>query len=141
MPLSDRESTIIENSSSKTLSRRPKTKTLSRRPKTMDEPPDNNVEKLRAYWEQCDVRGLLIEKATCHRNRCLISLGEVVLLCDGVSDYTSDVKSLPSLLLERSIVWNEGRAKLQLTTQNGSYSISCGKVRLIDSKNLSWLVG
>ncbi len=107
----------------------------------MDEPPENNVEKLNAYWEQCDVRGLLIDQAECFRNRCVISFGEYLLLCDGVSDYESDVQSLPTALLETSIAWDEGRAILRFTTLNGDYYISCGKVRLFNSKNKTLVVG
>jgi hypothetical protein len=107
----------------------------------MDEPPENNVEKLKAYWDQYDVRGLLIDKAVCFRNRCIVSIGDYVLLCDGVSDYDSDVQTLPSALLEKTIIWYEGRARLRLTTQNGNYSISCGKVRLFDNRNQTLVVG
>ena len=107
----------------------------------MDDSPKNNVDKLKAFWEQNDASGLTITTAAYFHNRFILSLGDFILVCDGVSEFNSTVHSLPGELLEQSIDWYAGRARLQIATRNGKYSLSCGRVRLFDSRNHALLIG
>ena len=106
----------------------------------VDEQVEDNFKSLVAFWRQSSVVGLTVESAVCLLDRCIVTFGNLVLVCDEVTEYVASVNALPTCLLEQEIDLQNGCANIQLITQNGSYSITCGKVRLFNRVEKSRLI-
>jgi hypothetical protein len=98
----------------------------------VDELARSNFNLLIAFWQQKSVVGLVVESAAYFLDRCIVTFGNLVLVCDEVTEYVSSVNELPTCLLEQEIDLQNGHAKIKLIAQNGSYSITCGRVRLFN---------
>lgn len=69
----------------------------------VDELARSNFNLLAAFWQKNSVVGLVVESAAYFLDRCVVTFGNLVLVCDEVTEYVSSVNELPTCLLEQEI--------------------------------------